>query len=383
MLKYNQFLESIKPTDFWDILPDSVKELQSMFKKAGKKLFVVGGSVRDYLNSDQPKDFDLATDALPDEVVSIIGKKWRINLQGKSFFVVVVYTEDQPKGMEIATFREDSYGEMLGQTRNPDVRFSTIEKDVERRDLTFNALFYDLDERKIIDLVGGVEDLENGVTRFVGDPTMRIKEDPLRILRLFRFTARYAFVIDPTTGEAISRNKEQLSIIVPERIWEEFYKAYNQVVDFTVYLNYIDEYKLWEQIFPGIKVESNVTYCSHLEVYLANLFYNNDLSRLESNLVQKCKIPIDIARVVAFLIWFKSFKVDDVFKFYTKKKSYNISDELIADWIRVANLSDMHKTFLKYRPTISSEDLMSKGFTGKALGDEKNRLEVINFKKML
>jgi len=109
IFRYQEFLESNKTHDMWNYIPESVKELHQIFKAAGKKLLVVGGSVRDFLNHEQPKDFDLATDALPEEIVKIIGKKWRVTLQGKSFFVVMVYTEDQPDGMEIATFRTDSY----------------------------------------------------------------------------------------------------------------------------------------------------------------------------------------------------------------------------------------------------------------------------------
>jgi tRNA nucleotidyltransferase/poly(A) polymerase len=108
--KYQQFLES-QSSDMWNIIPQSVKELQLLFKSKGKKLYVVGGAVRDFLTGDKPKDFDLATDALPDEVLEIIGKDYRTNLQGKSFGVVVVYTDDQPEGMEIATFRSDRYGD--------------------------------------------------------------------------------------------------------------------------------------------------------------------------------------------------------------------------------------------------------------------------------
>ena len=107
--KYKLFCESIK-NDMWSIIPQSVKELHELFKSNGKKLYVVGGAVRDYLNDDKPKDFDLATDALPDEVLEILGSKYRTNLQGKAFGVVVVFTEDEPSGMEIATFRSDRYG---------------------------------------------------------------------------------------------------------------------------------------------------------------------------------------------------------------------------------------------------------------------------------
>ena len=183
---YKLFCESIK-RDMWSIIPQSVKELHELFELNGKKLYVVGGAVRDFLSGDKPKDFDLATDALPDEVLSILGRKYRTNLQGKAFGVVVVYTEDEPAGMEIATFRED-----VSKGRNPEVKLGvTIEDDVKRRDLTYNALFYDLGKREIIDLVGGISDWENKITRMVGDPLERIDEDSLRILRAFRFASRY------------------------------------------------------------------------------------------------------------------------------------------------------------------------------------------------
>lgn len=187
--KYKQFLES-KTSDMWDVIPDSVKELHLLFKTAGKKLYLVGGSVRDFLTGDKPKDFDLTTDALPDEVLNILGDKYRTNLQGKAFGVIVVFTKDQPEGMEIATFREDIYDDKLGKTRNPDVKFTTIDQDVLRRDLRINGLFYDLDKREIVDLVGGVEDIKNRKINMIGDPDLRIKEDPLRILRAIRMACR-------------------------------------------------------------------------------------------------------------------------------------------------------------------------------------------------
>jgi len=389
--KYTKFLESLQPKDMWDIIPESVKELHELFKSAGKTLFVVGGSVRDFLNSDTPKDFDLATDATPDEVLAIIGKKWRTTVQGESFFVVVVYTEDQPKGMEIATFREDVYGDMLGVSRNPVTKFSTIEKDVERRDLTWNALFYDLEKRKIIDLVNGLEDLKNGITRFVGDPDMRIKEDPLRILRLIRFTSRYGYTIEENTFKSVEKNKDQLKIIVRERIWDEFYKAYGQVKDFTIYLKYISQFDLWEYIFPGVKINKNIVTCSSIELYLANLFRDEqviDFEQFRSRLVQELFIPDSptspIARVVTYLIWVQDFTSDRVMEFYSKRNNFKISDGVIREWFKIINWwFKWCEAFIKYRPTTSSQELMSQGLKGKALGDEIKRIEIEKFKNSI
>ena len=387
LLKYKQFLESMQEQDFSNILPNSINILHDMFKNAGKQLFVVGGSIRDFLNHDIPKDFDLVTDATPDEVLSIISKKWRTTTQGESFFVVVVYTEDQPKGMEIATFREDVYGDLLGVTRNPITKFSTIDKDVERRDIPYNALFYDLDRKSIVDLVGGIEDLNNRITRFVGDPDMRIKEDPLRILRLCRFSARYDFIVEQKTSDSIKKNKDQLKIITKNRIWEEFKKAYDQVKDFTLYLNLLNEYDLWNYIFPNIILNKEIVKCDSFEVYLANLFKNNkvaNFTQFNDGLIQKYLIPNDISRVVAFLIAFQDFSTDKLSEFYSKKKSYKIDNDIIENWINVAHLDSIEYTaFLKYTPITSSDELMKQGFIGKALGDEIKRLEIINFNNLL
>jgi tRNA nucleotidyltransferase/poly(A) polymerase len=181
--------------------------------------------VRDFLTGDKPKDFDLATDALPDEVLEIVDGKYRTNLQGRAFGVVVVFTDEVPEGMEIATFRNDLYGE-LGETRNPDVEFTTIDSDVLRRDISINGLFYDLDKKEIIDLVGGINDIKNKIIRMIGNPDIRIKEDPLRIMRIMRFAYRYGFEIEQNTKNSIRKNKHLLKIISKERIWEEMKKSF-------------------------------------------------------------------------------------------------------------------------------------------------------------
>ena len=387
--KYTKFLESIQPKDMWDIIPQSVKDLNELFKEHGKKLYLVGGSVRDFLTGDKPKDFDLATDALPDEVINIVGKTYRTNLQGKAFGVVVVFTKEVPEGMEIATFRED-----VSKGRNPEVKLGvTIEDDVKRRDLTYNSLFYDLDKREIVDLVGGKGDLEAGITRMVGDPIERFDEDSLRILRAFRFASRYEHPLHKDTEAAIAKRKQlenidletgEMKRISQERIWEEVKKAFKQAKDFNYYLNFFTKFDMWDQVFPGANINTDFVKSSDFVVVIANLFKNEPLNRLETKLVQDYKIEGDIAKKVIFLLSFSTLTPETAFEMFKKKEQCFITDATILEWIKVSSINDPVKIkFLEYKPSTSAEELMAKGITGRDLGIKIKELEIENFKKLL
>jgi len=388
--RYTQFLEAIKPGDMWGIIPDSVKELHNIFKKAGKKLYVVGGSVRDFLTGDKPKDFDLATDALPDDVIKILqSNNYNFNIQGKAFGVVVVYTEDEPGGMEIATFRQD-----VSKGRNPEVKLGvSIDDDVKRRDLTYNSLFYDLETREIVDLVGGKEDLEKGITRMVGDPIERFDEDSLRILRAFRFASRYQHPLHKDTEKAIEKRKQLQNIdpesgemkrISQERVWEEMKKAWKQAKDYRYYLNFFTKFDMWEEVFPGANINTNLVDSKDFVVVIANLFKNESLDGLEKKLVQDYKIESELVTKVIFLISLLKFKLEDVFDIYKKRQQSAITDDTILEWIKSQGIeSNELLKFIDYKPSISAQDLMSQGFKGKSLGDEIKRLEVEKFKSTL
>jgi tRNA nucleotidyltransferase/poly(A) polymerase len=385
---YKLFCESIK-RDMWSIIPQSVKELHELFDLNGKKLYVVGGAVRDFLSGDKPKDFDLATDALPDEVLSILGRKYRTNLQGKAFGVVVVYTEDEPAGMEIATFRED-----VSKGRNPEVKLGvTIEDDVKRRDLTYNALFYDLGKREIVDLVGGISDWENKITRMVGDPLERIDEDSLRILRAFRFASRYGTPLSEDLVMAVKSRKQlqnidpetgQMKRISTERIWEEMKKAYKQAKSYKHYLEFFNEFDMWDEVFPGSKINTEIVDCEEFTSYITNLFKFEDTSNLENRMVLEYKIESDIASKVVFLIDLLKLSPDNVFDLYKKKIRCHVSNYQIIDWLDTCGIhARIFIRFIDYIPSVSAEDLMSQGFKGKALGDEIKRLEIEKFKQMI
>jgi len=389
--RYNQFLESIKQEDMWNVIPESVKELHKLFQSKGKKLYLVGGSVRDFLTGDKPKDFDLATDALPDQVLEILGDDYRTNLQGKAFGVVVVYTKDQPEGMEIATFRED-----VSKGRNPEVKLGvTIEDDVKRRDLTYNALFYDLDKKEIIDLTGGKEDLEKRVTRMVGDPIERFDEDSLRILRAFRFASRYGHPLHSDTEKAIKKRKQlenidpdtgEMKRISQERIWEEMTKAWKQAKDYNQYLDFFTYYDMWDEVFPGVNINTNLVDSKNFTIVMANLFKNEPSNGLEKRLIQDYKLPDSpesgkLASKVAFLISLFDFKPEEVMSFYKENQRTSIDDSTILEWIELNDIDDEYLIkFVNYKPTVSAKDLMDQGFKGADLGKEIKRLEVERFK---
>lgn len=183
-------------------------------RDAGFEAYFAGGCVRDRLRGVPPKDYDIATSALPDQVEALFRKTV---LVGKQFGVVRVREDGHE--IQVATFRSDvSYSD----GRHPDaVRFSTYREDVMRRDFTVNGLLYDPIENKVIDLVGGEEDLKRRVIRCIGTPAQRFQEDKLRIMRAIRFACQLQFDIDPQTFEAVRQFAPQITQVSWERIRDE------------------------------------------------------------------------------------------------------------------------------------------------------------------
>lgn len=186
-------------------------------RKAGHTAYFAGGCVRDKLLGLEPKDYDIATSAVPSDVLSLFPGA---NQVGAHFGVVIAKHEGHH--IEIATFRTDgSYGD----GRRPDsVTFSTPEEDAHRRDFTINGLFENPETGEIIDHVGGIRDLEACIIRAIGTPSHRFQEDALRLLRAVRFSTTLDFPIEPETFAAIRENAHLLGKISPERIRDEFSK---------------------------------------------------------------------------------------------------------------------------------------------------------------
>ena len=197
---------------------DLAKEIVQRLSQAGYTAYFAGGWVRDYLMKHPSDDIDIATDA-PTEVILQLFP--RTILVGLSFGVVVVVMKGQQ--FEVATFRRDiDYTDGRKPTR---VERSSPEEDASRRDFTINGMFYDPVEEIVHDYVNGTADIKLGVIRTIGDPYLRFSEDRLRMIRAVRFSARFGFVIDQDTQEAILANAETLfPAVAMERVWQEFCK---------------------------------------------------------------------------------------------------------------------------------------------------------------
>ncbi|MDD3469614.1 MAG: CCA tRNA nucleotidyltransferase [Thermoguttaceae bacterium] len=189
-------------------------------REAGFTALWAGGCVRDRLLGREPKDYDVATAAHPDQVLELFRKRHVRSLPiGVSFGVVALVGPRGTGTVEVATFREDA---SYSDGRHPDaVQFSTPQRDAQRRDFTINGLFFDPIEEKILDFVGGQADLAAGVLRAIREPTERFDEDKLRMLRAVRFATSLGFQIESATFSAIQTMASQIRCVSAERIAAE------------------------------------------------------------------------------------------------------------------------------------------------------------------
>lgn len=373
-------------------LPDDVIRFAELYYQADKEIYVVGGAVRDFLQGKKPKDFDLVTNASQEESKKILNPFFIVSdEQGKNFGVVRVYTKDEPEGYEIASFRKDISGGR--DTKGDDQKVEmgshiTIEDDVMRRDLTINALFYDINKKEIVDLVGGIKDIKTGTIRAVGEPAKRFNEDRLRILRLFRFTSRNNGKIDEQTAEAIKKdnrlrnvsNKEDVS---QERIIDELQKAYSQSKSYSFYLNLLSEFDMWEQIFPGVKINTEIDEAQNYTTYLANLFKDEDPFKLEKKLVEEFRIDSATSSKIVFLLKLLTLKPENVLDLYNLKIRSKTDDNLIIDWLTVngKNSEKLFTKFLEFKPTVDAQEVIKMGFKKAEIGNKLRELEATNFSK--
>lgn len=198
------------------IIPENIMLIIDRLNRLGYEAYLVGGCVRDQLMGKTPHDYDIATSALPEEVIKCFSDRQVIKT-GIKHGTVTVISDAQP--VEVTTFRMD--GSYLDNRRPESVTFvSDLAFDLSRRDFTVNALAYHPDAG-LVDMFGGAGDLEAGIIRCVGNPETRFREDGLRIMRALRFASMLGFTIDSVTGNAILNCKSLLDNIAAERIFSE------------------------------------------------------------------------------------------------------------------------------------------------------------------
>ncbi len=253
------------------MLKDFAISIARTLHDQGYQAYLVGGCVRDLLLGREPADYDIATDATPEQVMRIFPQTYAV---GAQFGVVLVPMAKDPsvtsvvdqadvnhgrhrgKTVEVATFRSD-----IGYSdgRHPDqVRFSKDPRqDVQRRDFTINGLLLDPLKNEVLDFVGGRKDLDAGIIRAIGEPELRFAEDKLRMLRAVRFAARFGYSIEPQTSAAIQKLAPQIHQVSRERVRDELTKMLTEGQARRAFL-LLDETGLLHELLPEIEAMKGV-----------------------------------------------------------------------------------------------------------------------------
>jgi len=220
---------------------------------------LVGGGVRDLLLGREPKDFDVATDATPEQVKAVFRN---CRLIGRRFRLAHVHFGREI--IEVATFRGSQSSTEEVESENGmllrDNVFGTIESDALRRDFTINALYYNIQDFSVVDYTGGVADLEKGILRLLGDPEERYREDPVRMIRAIRFAAKLGFRIDDTCADPIGELSHLMEGVPAARLFDEVLKLFMGGVAVHTFEK-LRQYGLFEQLFP--ETEEVLSYEEH------------------------------------------------------------------------------------------------------------------------
>ena len=284
----------------------------------------------------------------------------------------------------------DDFIKFTGSGRRPDsVEFTSIDQDVLRRDLTINALFYDIDKGEVVDLVGGINDLEKNVVRTVGSASERFDEDKLRILRAIRFAARVGSDLDEDIQNAIKKDKTPVSgnglPLSQERIRDEFIKGIKQSQSVGYFTQLITKYNLWDWVFGRLVITTEpLIETKDVIVLIASLLRSNDPTLVERTLVNILKYTSEEAREISFLIKFYQTISGSHYKLRERFDTIRMKDETLKTFGQFMGLPNkLIDSFLRYRITTSGDELMKLGFKGKEIGIEKDRLEKEKFQKIM
>jgi len=277
-----------------EISENALKVLYRL-KNAGYQAYLVGGGVRDILLGLKPKDFDVATDAHPEQVRELFRN---CRLIGRRFRLAHVHFGREI--IEISTFRASHNDAIDGEGHEEDGRiirdnvYGKLDDDVWRRDFTVNALYYNIEDYSIVDYVGGIEDIKNRQLRLIGIPEDRYQEDPVRMLRAIRFAIKLGFSIHPVTEQPIRKLAPLLEEIPEARLFEEFLKLFMSGQSEKTYQQ-LREYGLFARLFPQTEEYLNRG-DEFIHKLLSSAFRNTDTRLAEDK-------PVTPAFLLAALLW--------------------------------------------------------------------------------
>jgi len=229
-------------------LPEHVLKVLYRLHRTGYRAYLCGGSVRDLMMGRPPKDFDLATDAHPSQIRRLFRNS---RIIGRRFRLVHVIFQDRV--VEVSTFRREpqrTEGENLLVT--DDNTFGSPAEDARRRDFTINGLFYDIGDFSVVDYVGGLQDLNDRLIRVIGEPDLRFREDPVRMLRAVEFAARLDFDIEERTWQGILEHRAEILKASPPRVSEEILELLRRGWSFSA-MELLAETRLLEPLLPELQ----------------------------------------------------------------------------------------------------------------------------------
>jgi len=277
-----------------EISENALKVLYRL-KNSGYQAYLVGGGVRDILLGLKPKDFDVATDAHPEQVRELFRN---CRLIGRRFRLAHVHFGREI--IEVSTFRASHTDAIDGEGHEEDGRiirdnvYGKLDDDVWRRDFTVNALYYNIEDFSIVDYVGGLEDIKNRQLRLIGIPEDRYQEDPVRMLRAIRFAIKLGFSIHPVSEQPIRKLAPLLERIPEARLFEEFLKLFMSGQSEKTYQQ-LREYGLFAMLFPQTEKFLNRG-DEFIHKLLLSAFRNTDTRLAEDK-------PVTPAFLLAALLW--------------------------------------------------------------------------------
>ncbi|EOV3350238.1 polynucleotide adenylyltransferase PcnB [Vibrio cholerae] len=274
---------------------------------AGFEAFLVGGGVRDLLLGGKPKDFDVATNATPEQLrqlfrnCRLIGRRFRLAhiMFGRDIVEVATFRGHHQESSQSQNIAAQSEAGMLLR----DNVYGTIDEDAERRDFTINAMYYNIADYSIHDYAGGMEDLEDRLVRLIGDPETRYREDPVRMLRAVRFAVKLDFDIEEDTAAPIEQLAPLLRDIPAARLYEESLKMLQAGHGLETY-HLMRQYNLFQQLFPTIAEHFTADHSSKTEQMLDLVLDATDI-RVEEDL------RINPAFMFAAMLWYPMIDLAD------------------------------------------------------------------------